>query len=212
MLNIKRNTPKEITNANSIDTNVNDKSPKCVWTESAPSFLPPANEVWGKVIFLHLFVILFTGEGYLTRYTPWCRHPPRADTPSGPGTPPGIRYTPGADTPLGVDTPPRTRYTPTPGADTPQDQVHPPGTRYTTPRSRHPPRDQVHPSSADTGRHGQRTGGPHPTGMQSAPSFYILVLAIGIIYFILIWQKLHFTPRFTWLHCLCQCADMLINL
>ena len=23
--------------------------------------LPPANEVWGKVIFLHLFVILFTG-------------------------------------------------------------------------------------------------------------------------------------------------------
>ena len=26
--------------------------------------LPPANEVWGKVIFLHLFVILFTG-GFL---------------------------------------------------------------------------------------------------------------------------------------------------
>ena len=25
------------------------------------SFLPPANEVWGKVIFLHLSVILFTG-------------------------------------------------------------------------------------------------------------------------------------------------------
>ena len=25
--------------------------------------LPPANEVWGKVIFLHLFVILFTGGG-----------------------------------------------------------------------------------------------------------------------------------------------------
>ena len=24
-------------------------------------FLPPANEVWGKVIFLHLFLILFTG-------------------------------------------------------------------------------------------------------------------------------------------------------
>ena len=27
-------------------------------------FLPPANEVWGKVIFLHLFVILFTGGGH----------------------------------------------------------------------------------------------------------------------------------------------------
>ena len=26
--------------------------------------LPPANEVWGKVIFLHLFVILFTGGAY----------------------------------------------------------------------------------------------------------------------------------------------------
>ena len=28
---------------------------------SVSAFLPPANEVWGKVIFLHLFVILFTG-------------------------------------------------------------------------------------------------------------------------------------------------------
>ena len=27
------------------------------------SLLPPTNEVWGKVIFLHLFVILFTGGG-----------------------------------------------------------------------------------------------------------------------------------------------------
>ena len=26
------------------------------------AFLPPANEVWGKVICLHLFVILFTGK------------------------------------------------------------------------------------------------------------------------------------------------------
>ena len=26
-----------------------------------PNLLPPANEVWGKVIFLHQFVILFTG-------------------------------------------------------------------------------------------------------------------------------------------------------
>ena len=27
------------------------------------TLLPPANEVWGMVIFLHLFVILFTGGG-----------------------------------------------------------------------------------------------------------------------------------------------------
>ena len=28
-----------------------------------PSLLPPANEVWGKIIFLHLSVILFTWGG-----------------------------------------------------------------------------------------------------------------------------------------------------
>ena len=28
-------------------------------------YLPPANDVWGKVIFLHLSVVLFTGgRGY----------------------------------------------------------------------------------------------------------------------------------------------------
>ena len=50
------------------------------------SFLAPANEVWGKVIFLHLSVILFTGWEYVLppdRYTP----------PVGTHTPPG-RYTP----------------------------------------------------------------------------------------------------------------------
>ena len=44
--------------------------------------LPPANEVWGKVIFLHLSVILFTGG------VPGQVHLP-------PGTPPA-RYTPGS--------------------------------------------------------------------------------------------------------------------
>ena len=33
-----------------------------VWSTFLP-FLPPANEVWGKVIFLHQFVILFTEGG-----------------------------------------------------------------------------------------------------------------------------------------------------
>ena len=81
------------------------------------TFLPPANEVWGKVIFLHLFVILFTG-GYLT--PPWEQ------------TPPGTRYTPLEQTP------PRTRYTP-------PDQVHPPRTRYTPPRTRYTPQEQTPP-------------------------------------------------------------------
>ena len=33
--------------------------------------LPPANEVWGKVIFLHLSVILFTGECYPSMHCRW---------------------------------------------------------------------------------------------------------------------------------------------
>ena len=83
-------------------------------------FLPPANEVWGKVIFLHLSVILFHGGGeYLGRYTSW------AGTPSQAGTPPGQVH-PLAGTPLGRYTPssPLDRYT-CPWAGTPPRQVHP---------------------------------------------------------------------------------------
>ena len=117
------------------------------------------NEVLAKVIFLHLFVILFTGGGVPdqvhppgTRYTP----PGTRYTPPDQVHPPGTRYTPPRDqvhpplgpgtSPPGPGTPPRTRYTP-------PDQVHPPpGTRYTPPDQVHPPRpgtppsrDQVHP-------------------------------------------------------------------
>ena len=62
------------------------------------ALLPPANEVWGKVIFLHLSVILFIGGGFASVHvgipppcpleqTPKSRHPPRADTPLGQTTP-----------------------------------------------------------------------------------------------------------------------------
>ena len=133
---------------------------------------------WGKVMFLQASVILLTGGGYLTRYTP----PGTRYTPPGTRyTPPGTRYTPpGPGTP-----PPRTRYTP-PGPGTPprdqvhppRDQVHPPGTRYTPPgpgtppRTRytppdqvHPPRDQVHPPGPGTPpgtRYPPRTRYPPP--------------------------------------------------
>ena len=41
------------------------------------SLLPPANEVWGKVIFLHLFVILFTGgHAWLPGGHAWLRGGP----------------------------------------------------------------------------------------------------------------------------------------
>ena len=45
-------------------------------------FLSPANEVWGNVIFLHLFVILFTGGGLpqcMLGDPPRRRHPPGGD-------------------------------------------------------------------------------------------------------------------------------------
>ena len=35
------------------------------------SYLPPANEVWGEVIFLHLFVILFTRGGWMVPGGGW---------------------------------------------------------------------------------------------------------------------------------------------
>ena len=86
------------------------------------------NEVVAKVIFLHLFVILFTGK----RCLPQCMlgyQPPGADTPLDqtpppPGSrspqeqtpsgsrPPQSRHPPEADTPLMADTP-------IPGADIP---------------------------------------------------------------------------------------------
>ena len=71
--------------------------------------VPPANEVWGKVIFLHLSVILFKGgvpgqvpPGKYTplagtppgRYTPQQVHPQQVPPP-GPATHAGIRSTSG---------------------------------------------------------------------------------------------------------------------
>ena len=40
-----------------VQTKLRTKTELCLFSV----FLPPANEVWGKVIFLHQFVILFTG-------------------------------------------------------------------------------------------------------------------------------------------------------
>ena len=78
------------------------------------------NEVVATVIFLHLFVILFTG-GCL----PQCMlgyHPPQEQTPPPKQTNPRAD-TPGAETPLGADIPPRNRHPL--GADTPKEQTPP---------------------------------------------------------------------------------------
>ena len=71
--------------------------------------LPPTNEVWGKVIFLHLSVILFTGvwsasvhagisppppprtRHPLEQTPPWDQAPPE-QTPQTGQTPPGTRH------------------------------------------------------------------------------------------------------------------------
>ena len=45
------------------------------------AFLPPANEVWGKVIFLHLSVILFTVGGGVCLSVCWDTHPPPGPDP-----------------------------------------------------------------------------------------------------------------------------------
>ena len=67
------------------------------------------NEVVAKVIFLHLFVILFTEGGFGLNACWDTTPPPGADTPLE-QTPPGAD-TPGADTPSGADTP-RSRHPP----------------------------------------------------------------------------------------------------
>ena len=118
-------------------------------------FLPPANEVWGKVIFYTCSQChsVHGGGGVpghyhpppVTRYTPWDKvcppdqvHPSRPGTPPGPGTSPRTRCIPWDQVhPPGTRYTPWTRYIPRTRC-TPWDQVHPPGTRYT-------PWDQVHP-------------------------------------------------------------------
>ena len=91
-------------------------------------FLPLTNEVRGKVMFLHLCVILFMGEVGLPNPPPMqishglgrpsrCRPPPRVEpTPPDAGPqgwtdppdayPPGVGQTPQMQTPLGLGRPP----------------------------------------------------------------------------------------------------------
>ena len=123
---------------------------------------------WGKVMFLQVCVILFTG-GVPDQVpppgpgTPLDQvHPPR------PGTPPGARYTPWA-------------------RHTPLDQVHPPGPG--TPWARHTPPGQAHTPGPGTppgpgthppgpGRYGLRAGGTHPTGMHSCFKMFVRYIVL----------------------------------
>ena len=111
---------------------------------------------WGKVMFLQVCVILFTGGGSTWPGTPYgTRYPPGPGTPHNQVHPPGTRYTPPRTryTPLGPGTPPGTRYTPQDQV-LPPDQLHPlePGTHQIHPPDQvHPPPDQVnHPRTPST--------------------------------------------------------------
>ena len=70
----------------------------------ANQFLPLANEVWDKVMFLHMSVILFTGGGVFLTEPPWTEAPwtktLRTETPPGQNPPPRTEpLTPGQGPP-----------------------------------------------------------------------------------------------------------------
>ena len=96
--------------------------------------LLPANEVWGKVIFLHLLFCSW-GRYPLGRYPPPDRCTPWAGTPLSPGQ----VHPPQAGTPQWAGTPPSGRYprAGTPPRQIPPRQVHPP--KAGTPPGRYTP-------------------------------------------------------------------------
>ena len=63
--------------------------------KNADNFLPPANEVWGKVIFLQVSVILFTGRlayQHASQVTWLWGLPPGGSASRGVGQTPPVRY------------------------------------------------------------------------------------------------------------------------
>ena len=124
-----------------------------------PSYLPPANEVWGKVMFLHLCVILFKGEGGSDQ-------PPDADPPGVVQTPPqgwadlprcrppGVGQLPKIKIPLGLCRPPP----PQGWADPPDADLPEVGQTFL---DADPP-------------YGKQAGGTHPTGMLSCCCYFLL--------------------------------------
>ena len=111
---------------------------QCPWS----SIVTGRNEVVAKVIFLHLFVILFTGGG-------------------GGGIPEGTEADPPGLYPPSEQTPPQTRHTPR--ANTPR--TRPPGSRPLrdqTPLDQTPPEQTpAPPPRKQTPAYGLRAAGTH---------------------------------------------------
>ena len=74
----------------------------CFVSKNFDTLLPPANEVWGKVIFLHLSVSHSVHGGGVSAWAPLPRQTPPGQTPPR-QTPPG--QTPSGRQPLQADTP-----------------------------------------------------------------------------------------------------------
>ena len=122
----------------------------------------------GKVMFLHVSVILFTGVCHIAFWdTPSrTRHHPQDQAPPQTKNPPD-QAPPGADTPGTWDpAPPRSRHpnrskhpleqTP-PGPGTPSMEQTPPLEQTTLTRA------DTLPCAVHAGKYGQRVGGMHPT-------------------------------------------------
>ena len=141
-------------------------------------------------MFLHVSVILLTGEGVSGQ-----GEPPRAGrTPPGPGRPPRTRQTPPdqADTPPNQADTPQTRENPPNQADTPLDHGdHPPGP------GRHPgTRQTPPPDQADTPPGNRLT----PPGSSLQDTVYerpvrILLECILVFMFMLVVRIYQITPR-----------------
>ena len=115
-----------------------------------------------KVIFLHLFVILFTGGvGSASMHAGIPPPPDQAD-------PPGTRQTPLIRHPPGTrQTPSPIRHHQLPGSDTPPDQT-PPGTRQTSP-DQTPPPPRRGPGRPPRIRHTPPLGPGRPPGSDTTP-------------------------------------------
>ena len=135
-------------------------------------FLPPTNKVWGKVIFLHLSVILFTGGGSVMMPIPVIDSTtPFPQTAPPPRPHPGQHHPSPSWTTLPSWTAPPRQHHP---LDNTTPRHHHPWTAP-SPRQHHPPSGKLHPNTP-SGQHppldstpfpDQQAGGTHPTLMFS---------------------------------------------
>ena len=151
----------------------------------ASQLLPPANEVWGKVMFLppanevcegYVFtgVRLSTGGGacmsHGTHAPPAATHGPPSSQAHPPGShacPPGSHARPpGSHTcpPAAMHAPPSSQARPSPGSHAcpPSSHACPPAATHAPPAATHPPGSHAHPPGSHTHPPGSHAPPPQP--------------------------------------------------